>query len=269
MLHYAPRALPGRLLFVDWFEAAALWACVVRAAPGLRALCLMPDHFHLLHDDAELRLRLAAALSGYTRWLNGRRGPGGALFRPLEEPDRALEGDKQRRSVRYVHLNPCRARLVADPLAWPFSTHRDAVGMAAFPVVARRTDAPGFHRYVSSDPTVNVDGTELPTVSVAVPDAGQVLYATSAVTRTPMRALSERGPARDLYLRAARTLTPTPHREIARAVGVSRHSVLRARPREDGAVRAIARAVADPRFAPLFPVDLRDRPGWFRYRERV
>lgn len=36
-----------------------------------------------------------------------------------------------------MHPNPCRARLVADPLAWPFSTHRDAVGLAVDPVVPR------------------------------------------------------------------------------------------------------------------------------------
>ena len=268
MLHHTARALPERLLFTSWIEAAVLWDCVVRAAPGLQALCLMPDHLHLLHE-ADLRLRLAAALSGYTRWLNRRRGPGGPLLRPLEAPDRALEGDKQRRSIRYVHLNPCRARLVADPLAWPFSTHRDAVGMAAFPVVPRRSDAPGFHRYVSSDPTVHVDGTELPTISVAVPDAGQVLHATSAVARAPVLALSAHGRARALFVRAARTLTPASHGEIAEAVGVHRKTVLRARPGEDATIRTIARAVADPRFPPLFDADLRSLLAWSRYRERL
>jgi hypothetical protein len=140
--------------------------------------------------------------------------------------------------------------------------------MAAFPIVPRVRDAPGFHRYVSSDPTVHVDGTELPTVSVSVPDALQVLHATSAVARVAASALSDRGREQTLFLRAARTLTPDRHRDIADAVGVSRHTALRARTRQDAAVKTVARAVGEPRFPLLHDWDLRSAPGWLRYRDR-
>lgn len=197
MLHHTVRARPERLLFVTWTEARALWDRLVAAAPGLQALCLMPDHLHLLHER-DVRVPLGAALSGYARWLAHRREPGGPLVLPQAPPDRALQGDKQLRSVRYVHLNPCRARLVTDLLAWPFSTHRDAVGLAAFPVVRRQADPAAFHRYVSADPTVNVEGTELPSPSVHVPDAGAVLAAVSALTRRTVDGLDRRGPERTL-----------------------------------------------------------------------
>src|SRR5687768_15753019 len=108
----------------------------------------MPDHLHLLHE-ADVRDRLIHALVGYVQWVNHRRGDHGALLEPVPAAGAALEGDKRNRSVRYVHLNPCRARLVSDPLAWPLSTHRDAVGLSAFPVIGRQRDPYGFHRYVS------------------------------------------------------------------------------------------------------------------------
>jgi hypothetical protein len=134
MRHLVVRARPGRLLFVTWSEGRALWDRVVGAAPGLAALVLMPDHLHLLHA-ADVRIALARALSGYTRWLARRRGPRGPLIRPIEAPEPLRDDGKIRRNVRYVHLNPCRGNLVRDPLAWPLSTHRDAVGLAPFPAV--------------------------------------------------------------------------------------------------------------------------------------
>jgi hypothetical protein len=264
MLHFSPRAVPGRLLFRDWTEGRALFTRVVRACPGLLALAVLPDHFHLLHEG-DVRLRLAAALASHAQWLNHRRGRTGPLFRPLQAPDRALYAEKRSRSLRYVHLNPCRARLCDDPLGWPLSTHRDAVGLAAFPVIEPHPDPQWFHEYVSSDPTVAVDGTELPSLRVAIPTPAQVLHATSAVCRAPVVGLARRGPGRTLYLRAAKTLCAGPHREIAAAVGVTRWAVLDARAREDARVKSIARVVGDLRFAPLFEGDLRALPGWRRY----
>lgn len=52
--------------------------------------------------------------------------------------------------------------MVTDPLSWAFSTHRDACGLALDPVRKRVPDVHRFHRYVSADPTVAVDGTLLP-----------------------------------------------------------------------------------------------------------
>lgn len=267
MLHHVGKAKKGRVLFFSWSEARSLWDRLVLAAPGLIALVLMPDHFHLLHA-VDVRLRLAHALSGYTRWLNGRRDSQGPLVDPLPAPERITGSDKERRQVRYLHLNPTRARLCNDPLGWPFSTHRDAVGLAPFPVIPAHRDPVGFHAYVSGDPTVRVEGTELPAMSLAVPDVASVLHAVSAVTRTPLLGLRDRGAARSLAIRAARTLTPAVHGEIARVVGVSRWTVVHSPVGEDARVRAVARAAGDPRFAPLWDDDLRTHPTWRWYSGR-
>jgi hypothetical protein len=176
-----------------------------------------------------------------------RRGPG---VDPLPAAE-VVTPDKVGRVVRYVHLNPCRAQLCADPLAWPFSTHRDATGFAWPPAVPPRHDRRRFHRYVSSDPSAAVDGTDLPAVTVDVPQLGEVLHAVSAVTRTPLDRLGEHPFARRLLVRAARTLCDAPLSAIAGVADVDPRTVRRARAGVDPAVRAVASAAADPRFPAL------------------
>jgi hypothetical protein len=242
--HLVARTHRGALLWTDWVEGAELWERVTRAVPGLAALVLMPDHVHLLHP-ADVRLPLADALGRYVRWVHGRRGGHGSLVAPLPRAEWLADPQKVRRSVRYVHLNPCRARLVTDPLAWPFSTHRDALGCAARPVIRPARDPEAFHRYVAADPTVHVAGTAVPHRASSVADPARVVEAVSAALRTPLGAVQRRGPARALYLALVRELCPeAPPGPIAAAVGVGRHAlsraVGRARPDVVGAVRACA-----------------------------
>lgn len=261
MYHLVARGEAGRLLFSDWIEGARLWTVVTAAFRRPAALVLMPNHLHLVVED-DGRLRLAAALSGYVRWRNARRGESGAVLAPLPPAERIADPQKVRRVVRYVHLNPCRARLGADPLSWPFSTHRDATGFAIPAVGTVRADRARFHAYVSADPTVHVEGTELPSRAISVPTAREVLDAVSALTRTPLGPGPVRGAARDLFLRAARALCAEPHAELGALVGVSRRTVLRAPRGADPEVRVVAAVVGDPRFAPLDARTL----GWARGR---
>lgn len=139
------RLLDRRLALRDWLEYRALWLAIVTAVPGLSALVLMPDHLHAMHTR-DVRLELACALAGFARWRNARLGLGGPLWEPLPAAEALVDEQKRRRSLRYVHLNPTRAGLVTDPLAWPFSTHRDAVGLALAPVRDRIRDPHRFHR---------------------------------------------------------------------------------------------------------------------------
>jgi REP element-mobilizing transposase RayT len=251
MFHHVARTRHHQRLFDTWAEGVDLWRRVCGACPGLVALVVMPDHLHLLHA-LDVRRALADALGRYARAYHARRGTGGALVEPLPEPGWLADAEKIRRNVRYIHLNPCRAKLVSDPLAWPLSTHRDAVGIAVPPVVRPRPDPIRFHAYVSGDPHVNVEGTELPGRSLRADNVIDVLHATSAVCRVPLGDLHRRGDARTLYLRTAIELCPdAPHAEIGAAVGVSRATTYRAGA-SDPAVRVVARAVGDPRFQPLW-----------------
>lgn len=64
----------------------------------------------------------------YTRYLNARLKRGGHLF---EGRFKAYLVDRDRYGlalVRYIHMNPVRARMVKQPSAYPYSSHRAYLG---------------------------------------------------------------------------------------------------------------------------------------------
>lgn len=253
MFHHVVRSVPGVLLFRDWTEARALWVRVVSASPGLHALCLMPDHLHLLHPRP-VRRELGVALAAYARLANHRRGRQGPLVRPTRAPEEVVGATKTRRSIRYVHLNPCRAGLAADPVAWAFSTHLDALGLSAPAARPAARDPLSFHRWVSADPTVHVQGTDLPVPPAGLSTLRRVLAAVSVATRTPATAvLSNRSPQRRLFLSQARGLTDASVAQIAHFTGISSRTVQRAKP---AATPRIAALAADSRIRALCDVEL-------------
>lgn len=146
--HLAAHAVPGALAFCTWAEALALWRRVVAALSSHTALTLMPDHLHALTERDEHR-RLGDALGAYARWRNHRHGRRGPLWSRQPPPVLVTSAQKIRRTERYIHLNPCRAHLVDDPLAWPFSSYRDRVGLAPFPIIRAVPDPYAFHAWVS------------------------------------------------------------------------------------------------------------------------
>ncbi len=85
--------------------------------------------------------------------------------------------------------------------------------------------------------------------------------AVSAATRTPLAELQRRGPARTLFLRAARTLTTAGTRELGDLVGVTHVAVVAVQPALDDDVRRVARVLGDPRFPSLDDGLLRWRLG--------
>lgn len=88
------------------------------------AYCLMPNHFHLLLEVGEIPLGifLQPLLTAYSAWLNIKTRQSGHVFQgryhaKLCEQDRYLLA-----LIAYIHLNPVRAKLVEDPLAWRWSS---------------------------------------------------------------------------------------------------------------------------------------------------
>ena len=273
MFHHVARARRGLLLFHTWSQGLELWRLVLRACPSPVALFLMPDHLHLL-ARGDVRRRLGIALQAYAQIQNRARGRSGRLFDPTPDPTEPIGRLKEARDERYIHLQACRARLATDPLAWPLSTYRDALDLVAAPVRPVDPDPERFHRFTSSDPTVHPAGTELPGWRLGRlrgPEAIRTLgFAVSAVTRTPVERLWQRGPARTLWIEACCVLGTAEVDQIARELEVDERTVQRARAaRPSRHVELVGRVAGDPRFPGLLGGDLRLRQEWGRYRART
>jgi hypothetical protein len=264
MRHFVARTLGSQDAFTTWEEGLRLWDSFTSAGPGA-IVCVMPNHVHILAPESH-RQRFQSSLSSYARWLNHRRGATGPLWQPLADAGDLIDQRKIQRSIRYIHLNPCRAGIVEDPLAWPFSTHRDLVGLTLRPAAERCRRPIAFHRYVSADPTVHTDGTYLPGGVGIIPDTSAVRAAVSALCRRTDRDLLRRGPARNLLVRAAKAMTDDQHDQIARDLHVGLRTVERAGPLEPHERRRILAVLGDPRF-PLLRGEAcpwGDARGWRR-----
>jgi putative transposase len=108
---------------------------IERFGHRVHGFCLMRNHVHLLIQVAQIPLARAMQNLAfrYTRWINRQRGHMGHLFQGrykalLVDADAYLL-----ELVRYIHLNPVRAGLVADPVAYPWSGHRAYLGVANIP----------------------------------------------------------------------------------------------------------------------------------------
>ena len=91
----------------------------------LFAWCIMPNHVHTLFRlaGAQPLGRLVGRWKGSTsRCINQSLGRTGPLWQ-REYFDRAIRDQEHFwRSVRYIHRNPVKAGLCAEPADWPFSS---------------------------------------------------------------------------------------------------------------------------------------------------
>ena len=108
---------------------------VERFGHRLHGYCLMTNHVHLVVQAGEAPLSRAMQNLAfrYTRQVNARKKRIGHLFQGRYK---ALLVDAESyllELVRYVHLNPVRAGLVADPADWPWSGQRAYLGREDLP----------------------------------------------------------------------------------------------------------------------------------------
>jgi putative transposase len=90
------------------------------------AYCLMPNHVHLIltpSDETGLGRAVGEAHRRYTNFVNARGRWTGHLFQSRFSSV-AMDEDHLIAAVRYVSLNPVRARLVAHAQDWPWSSVR-------------------------------------------------------------------------------------------------------------------------------------------------
>jgi hypothetical protein len=191
-----------------WF-----WRRLRSAFPRALAATLMPNHFHLVTDDdlETARIRTSKILGSMAR----EHGLAGRAWEPVPQPSMIPNREKLLRDLRYLALNPCRAKLCRDPLEWPWSTYRGVVGALADPWVSSerlsealgdrsREFARGYHRYITSDPSVSVSGSPFP--RAAPPTAvtwvplESIALAAAAATESPLASVRTRGAARSAFI---------------------------------------------------------------------
>jgi REP element-mobilizing transposase RayT len=272
-VHLVARAEAGWLDLGDPQTAGRVWRALRRGFPEALAAVLMPDHLHLVTPGTPVagQQEIGRVLGTVAARVAGARGQDEDASEAWAAitPGDPLQGLLLVRTVRYLSLNPCRGGLANDPLAWRWSTHRDVVGAVADPWVTAERLAPAlgepeggfaasFHRYVSSDYSVEPAGTPMPSPAPVM--GREPMKRLSIAVAEAMRVEVGELP---LHPRARRVLAVLASRqgrlrdgELGRACGVSARAVRRmfASPRiRPAALAAAILCLGDDRLT--FPVD--------------
>jgi len=123
-----------------------------RAGADILAYCLMPNHVHIIlvpADEDGLRRTFADVHRRYTGFINARARTTGHLWQG-RYGSLVMDEAHLMNAVRYVTLNPVRARLVETASDWPWSSARahlagvDGHVVKVAPVLQRAGDFASF-----------------------------------------------------------------------------------------------------------------------------
>ena len=116
--------------FLSYVESA-----VVRYGAVVHTWCLMSNHYHLLLETPLGNLsQIMRHINGaYTTYFNVKRKRAGHLFQGRYKAI-LVEADAYAAELsRYMHLNPVRAGMVAQPEHYPWSSYRSYIGHSTMP----------------------------------------------------------------------------------------------------------------------------------------
>jgi REP element-mobilizing transposase RayT len=111
---------------------------IERFGARIHAYCWMTNHVHLLIQVSDVplgRLMLRIA-SRYARTVQARLHTTGHLFERRYHAVLIDADEYLLEALRYVHLNPVRARIVERPASYPWSSHLDYLGRRNRPWVS-------------------------------------------------------------------------------------------------------------------------------------
>ena len=246
------------------------------ACAELIAFCLMSTHMHLVlevdsEDHAKAVVRRIANRHDRTAPERG--------VAMVDEPHLQVLADDHAvfRYLVYAHGNPVKAEMVADPLSWPFSSHREMCGMrnaswySADRImlrVRRHPEGASFHERA---------GGRLPVPQLLEPvqrtQPGETLdvIALTVAAFFGHAKLHESFPARRCFASIAR-FEAWPTKSIAAHLDKSIRQVNRFAPEDTPAVRAVLAMLRDPRLRPtgahwgLVPAEARGPNLWTDWR---
>lgn len=170
--------------------------CVRACGAVLHAYCLMTNHFHLAIEVAEVPLSaiMQRLLTGYCKYFNAKYDRTGHLFEARHNANICLEDRYLTALIRYIHMNPVRADLVARPEDWPWSSYdpRSDPGV----------DLEGFDPWASGDLQSVVLRKEAETLRTLADIAGEISSRTG-VSVARIRSRDRRTPVIDARMLVA------------------------------------------------------------------
>ena len=97
----------------------------------LYAYCLMTNHVHLLIERRtdDIGRIMHRVLTGYTQYYNRRYRRSGHVLQGRHKAILCQSDPYLAQLVRYIHLNPVRAKMVRKVENYPYSSHRAYMGM--------------------------------------------------------------------------------------------------------------------------------------------
>jgi len=134
LYHVISRGNAGQPTFLCEADYRSFLDSLVRLKPKLKfklyTYCLMPNHFHLLVGvgEAPLWTIMQRLLVRFTRLFNDRHRRYGHVFQGRFKAFLCNHDPYFATLVRYIHQNPVRAKLAAEPGAWPWSGHNSFLG---------------------------------------------------------------------------------------------------------------------------------------------
>ena len=103
----------------------------------LYAYCLMTNHIHLLIERMtdDVGRIMQRVLTGYAQYYNRRYRRSGHVLQGRHKAILCQSDAYLTELVRYIHLNPVRAKMVERPEEYPYSSHRAYLGTEAAAMV--------------------------------------------------------------------------------------------------------------------------------------
>lgn len=135
LYHVTARGNRGVAIYSDdadrVFFLQRLRRYALRYSSRVYAYCLMSNHFHLLVgvDDRTISKLMQGLLQSHAQYVNRRYRCKGHLFGDRFWSEVCDQDDYLLQIIRYIHLNPVRAGLVASPELYPWSSHRVYLGL--------------------------------------------------------------------------------------------------------------------------------------------
>ena len=94
------------------------------------AYCLMPNHFHFLVEEKRMTIAklMGRIFTSYGVYFNKKYKRQGPVFADRFKSKLIQKDNYFMQVSRYIHLNPIEARLVNDPLKYPYSSLAEYAG---------------------------------------------------------------------------------------------------------------------------------------------